>query len=265
MALVTRGDVDGMSFGFRVLPGGDSFEMRDGLPLRIIHDMVIAEVSVVTFPAYSAADVQVAQRALQAVQARRGKRIDWLRNLRLRRSGRPARTRGTSTTSGTRFGTATTWIMLIGRHAVDFADAKDEARRAIVAKLDGRDPKGHPAGGRSDAGAAARRVPARATAEGSASRSAASSSEDGRRAGAAFGEWRISEITTDAVKRFRRARPRIAGNRDLGLLRAAFNWAIAGGLLKRVAVPRRERAGDSAGARRGALAPSPARRSTNGS
>jgi len=50
--------------------------------------------------------------------------------------------------------------------------------------------------------------------------------------GRAFGDWRISQITTDAVKRFQRARPRVVGNRDLGLLRAAFNWAIAGGLLK---------------------------------
>ena len=31
---------------------------------------------------------------------------------------------------------------LIGRHAVSFTEAKDEARRAIVAKLNGRDPKG---------------------------------------------------------------------------------------------------------------------------
>jgi len=35
---------------------------------------------------------------------------------------------------------------LIGRHPVGFTEAKDEARRAIVAKLEGRDPKGlvHP-------------------------------------------------------------------------------------------------------------------------
>src|SRR3954470_22418648 len=32
--------------------------------------------------------------------------------------------------------------LLIGRHPVDFIAAKDEARRAIVAKLEGRDPKG---------------------------------------------------------------------------------------------------------------------------
>jgi HK97 family phage prohead protease len=79
LTLVSRGDVDGMSFGFRVLPGGDTFEMRDGMPVRIIHDMTILEVSVVTFPAYSAADVQVAQRALQAMQAQRGQGIAGLR------------------------------------------------------------------------------------------------------------------------------------------------------------------------------------------
>ena len=32
--------------------------------------------------------------------------------------------------------------MLTGGHAEDYATAKDEARRAIVAKLEGRDPKG---------------------------------------------------------------------------------------------------------------------------
>ncbi len=31
---------------------------------------------------------------------------------------------------------------LTGRHAADFAEAKDEARRAIIAKLEGRDPRG---------------------------------------------------------------------------------------------------------------------------
>src|SRR5688572_6194272 len=31
---------------------------------------------------------------------------------------------------------------LIDRHCKDFAEAKDEARRAIVAKLEGRDPRG---------------------------------------------------------------------------------------------------------------------------
>lgn len=87
LALVARGDVDGMSFGFRVMPGGDRFEKRDGVPVRIISDMMIAEVSIVTFPAYAAADVAIAQRRLQAYHlAHEGGRINWLdRHLRIGR------------------------------------------------------------------------------------------------------------------------------------------------------------------------------------
>jgi len=33
------------------------------------------------------------------------------------------------------------------------------------------------------------------------------------------------------IKQYQRLRPAVAGNRDLGLLSAAFNWAIADGLL----------------------------------
>lgn len=64
---VSRGDVDGMSFGFRVL--SDDWRMDDGVPLREVTDMEISEVSVVTFPAYPATDVSVAQRSLQEFQA----------------------------------------------------------------------------------------------------------------------------------------------------------------------------------------------------
>src|SRR5262249_28030666 len=48
-----------------------------------------------------------------------------------------------------------------------------------------------------------------------------------------FGDWRLSQITPDTLKQFRRLRPLVAGNRDLGLLRAAFNWAVLDGLLPR--------------------------------
>jgi HK97 family phage prohead protease len=61
---VRRGDVDGMSIGFRVMPGGERFERRSGLDVRIITDARIVEASIVTFPAYSATDVSVAQRRL---------------------------------------------------------------------------------------------------------------------------------------------------------------------------------------------------------
>lgn len=117
---------------------------------------------------------------------------------------------------------------LIGRHAADFTAAKDEARRAIVAKLEGRDPKGllpaddptvtqileaynqeRPRGDRWQLG----RIGATTV------------------GGCAFGDWPLRAVTPDTLKLFRSARPRVAGNRDLALLRAACNWAVLHGLL----------------------------------
>jgi HK97 family phage prohead protease len=61
---VSRGDVSGMSFGFRVMPGGQEWdEDADGTLLRTVTDMSISEVSVVAFPAYP--DTSVAQRELR--------------------------------------------------------------------------------------------------------------------------------------------------------------------------------------------------------
>ena len=90
---VRRGDVTGMSFGFRVVrPHGERFETRSDIATRIITDMVISEVSVVTFPAYAAADVSVAQRSLRAFRAEEVRpRLDALRRLhrvRVAREGR---------------------------------------------------------------------------------------------------------------------------------------------------------------------------------
>jgi hypothetical protein len=82
LALVERGDVTGMSFSFQVVrPHGERFESRDGQTVRIVSDMRLQDVSVVTFPAYQTTDVQVAQRSLQAYQRahQAGRRIDWLR------------------------------------------------------------------------------------------------------------------------------------------------------------------------------------------
>jgi integrase len=121
--------------------------------------------------------------------------------------------------------------LLIGKHTEDFTRAKDEARRAIVAKLEGRDPKGlvpsdDPTLGelldaydsekpRQDRWQIGRIV---ATKTGSAGKPV-------------FGQLRASTITPDTLKAFRRLRPLVAGNRDLALLRAMFNWAVLGGLL----------------------------------
>ena len=73
---VRRGDVTGMSFRFGVVrPNGERFESRAGIPTRIISDMVIQEVSIVTFPAYTATDVTVAQRSLRLFQVGRRSRL----------------------------------------------------------------------------------------------------------------------------------------------------------------------------------------------
>lgn len=63
---VRRGDVTGMSFSFRTIE--DDWHMEDGEPVREVLDMTISEVSIVTFPAYEATDVQIASRSLRRFQ-----------------------------------------------------------------------------------------------------------------------------------------------------------------------------------------------------
>ena len=50
--------------------------------------------------------------------------------------------------------------------------------------------------------------------------------------GRPFGEWRIAEITRETLEAFQRQRPRVAGNRNLALLKAMFNWAVVAGLVE---------------------------------
>lgn len=72
---VSRGDVSGMSFGFVVLE--DDWHKEDGEAVRDVIDMEIMEISIVTFPAYLATDVGVAQRSLQHFQKASATAYDW--------------------------------------------------------------------------------------------------------------------------------------------------------------------------------------------
>lgn len=60
MAPIERGDINQMSFGFRVRAGGSRFEEEeDGTIVRFLNDIEVFEVSPVTFPAYPETDVAV--------------------------------------------------------------------------------------------------------------------------------------------------------------------------------------------------------------
>jgi Escherichia/Staphylococcus phage prohead protease len=65
---IRRGDVTGMSFAFRTMD--DRWDLSATPPLRTVTDMLVREVSVVTFPAYP--ETEVAMRSLEAVRARAG-------------------------------------------------------------------------------------------------------------------------------------------------------------------------------------------------
>lgn len=66
---VKRGDIDGMSIGFRVMD--DKWEMRDGKDFRTLLDVELIEVSIVAFPAYP--ETSISARSAQAVWEARQK------------------------------------------------------------------------------------------------------------------------------------------------------------------------------------------------
>jgi hypothetical protein len=66
---MSRGDIDGMSFGFRVTK--QDWDESGDTPLRTIREVELFEVSVVTFPAY--ADTEIALRSLEGERSEREK------------------------------------------------------------------------------------------------------------------------------------------------------------------------------------------------
>lgn len=69
VTLIGRGDVDQMSFGFNVPPGGDTWsEDEDGVPLRRVRTANLFEISPVTWPAYPDTGVSVVRSAPEWVQ-----------------------------------------------------------------------------------------------------------------------------------------------------------------------------------------------------
>lgn len=66
---IARGDVRGMSFSFRVGPGGDSWDFSKPVPLRTLRDIdQVLDVGPVVFPAYR--DTSVAMRSLSEARER---------------------------------------------------------------------------------------------------------------------------------------------------------------------------------------------------
>jgi HK97 family phage prohead protease len=56
---IKRGDVDGVSFGFRTEKNGDKWEDRDGCVIRTINKAKLLEISPTPFPSYPQSEVSV--------------------------------------------------------------------------------------------------------------------------------------------------------------------------------------------------------------
>ncbi len=78
---ISRGDISGMSFGFRTLT--DEWNVEEGEPVRTLKAVRLFDVSAVTFPAYP--QTEVALRALTAFRETLKPPVPWRRNLARRR------------------------------------------------------------------------------------------------------------------------------------------------------------------------------------
>jgi len=74
---VRRGDVTGMSFAFKTLE--DQWDLKTDPPTRTVLDMIISDVSIVTYPAYPSTEVAV--RSLRTAQAAHPSTLEQRRSL----------------------------------------------------------------------------------------------------------------------------------------------------------------------------------------
>ena len=81
IASIGRGDMSGMSFGFRTIT--DEWNIEDGETVRTLKAVRLFDVSAVTFPAYPQTDVAV--RALTAFHETLKPPVPWRRSLGRRR------------------------------------------------------------------------------------------------------------------------------------------------------------------------------------
>jgi HK97 family phage prohead protease len=63
---IKRGDISGMSFGFSVPLGGDSWDLNSTPELRTVNKAVLHEVTITALPAYKASNVSLAMRSKEA-------------------------------------------------------------------------------------------------------------------------------------------------------------------------------------------------------
>ena len=75
---IERGDISGMSIGFRTIT--DEWNVEDGDPVRTLRAVRLLDVSPVTYPAYPQTDV-----AIRSLAAFRETLVPWRRNLARRR------------------------------------------------------------------------------------------------------------------------------------------------------------------------------------
>ena len=81
VTLIGRGEISGMSIGFRTL--ADEWNIEDGEPVRALRAARLFDVSPATFPAYAQTDVAV--RSLEAFRETLKPTAPWRRNLARRR------------------------------------------------------------------------------------------------------------------------------------------------------------------------------------